>query len=280
MTAIRAISLALVTAALCVPSGTPAAAQRHALAMVLAVPPPPSGKPLPPGAVEILDPIANAVARYDRCITDGFRKKHPVGIDDANLHRREMAKAIAACAEVRRSAVAEAERELAKASDYSDPTKRDLAIRHAFEGTEEMRREFRAHVVAGVYDVPKLSPAPTVVVPVGTMPAVMQYVACMTAGMNVALRERIAARQAREARASEIDSTCRAEAMKALPRITSGRIIKLDEPNRAALYKAMDQLAATDREMFVDPDGFFRRRQLVPAKDETKGAPRSDDAQN
>lgn len=244
-----------------------------------AVPPAPSGAVLPPGAVEIVDPIAPAVSRYDGCITTNFRKKHPIGIDDPARHRREMVKAIESCSAVRRAAVAEADRALAKAPDYRDAAKRDAAIRHAFEGTEEMRREFRAHVAAGVYAVPKFSPAPTVAVPPGTMPAVMHYVACVTADTNIALREKIAARDAREARASAIDAACRAKAVDALPRITSGRIVKLDERGLAALHKAMDQLGATNREMFVDPSGFFQRRQLPPAKDGKQEAPGTDDAQ-
>jgi hypothetical protein len=241
--------------------------------LAAAVPPAPSGARLPPGAVEILDPIAVAVGRYDACLVDGFRRKHRFGIDDADRHRREMDKVIAACAPVRAVSIAEAERALAATRDYSDPVKRDLAIRHAFEGTEEMRREFRAHVEAGVYGAPKLTAPPPVVVPAGTMPAVMEYVACLSGGFNEAARERIATAEARRARADAVDAKCRADAVDALPRITSGRITKLNEAGLNALNKAMDQLGADTREAFVDPQAMFRRRQAIAAGNGNADAP-------
>jgi hypothetical protein len=237
-----------------------------------AVPPAPSGAVLPPGAVEIVDPIAPAVARYDGCITNAFDKKYPGGLIDPDAHRREMVKAIRRCSDVRRAAVAEAERSLAAAPDYRDAAKRDLAIRHAFEGTEEMRREYAAHVAAGVYKVPKFAAAPTVVVPAGTMPAVIEYLACVTAGTNAAARERIANRDARQARAQAIDAKCRSDAIRELPRITGGRITYVNETGLKALHRVMEQLSGDTIEAFVDPEAMFRRRQAAPAKEKKSDA--------
>ncbi len=229
------------------------------------VPPAPSGIALPPGAVEIVDPIADAVGRYDRCISDGFHAKHPVGISDPARHRREMVKAIERCTEVRRDAVAEAERALSVAPDYRDPVKREAAIRHAFEGTQEMRREFAAHAAAGDYTTPTTVTAPEVRVPEGTMPAVARYLGCFSNGLNRALREKITSREAREERAAAIDTACREDAVKALPRFSHGRITSLNGRALTGFHKAMDQLGASIREGFVDPDGYFRRRQAAAA---------------
>ena len=231
------------------------------------VPPPPSGRALPPGAVEIVDPIAPAVERYDACIKGGFAKKYPFGIEDPDQHRREMIRAIDRCASVRRSALEEAERELARAPDYRDSARRQMAIRHAFEGTEEMRREFRAHAAAGAYARPNVPALPAIVVPAGTMPAVMEYVGCMSAGLNAAAKERIGERAARQEKASTLDAQCRPKAVDALPRITQGRITRLNEVGLAALNKAMDQMSEPVVQAYVDPDGFMRRSTVAAPKD-------------
>jgi hypothetical protein len=223
------------------------------------VPPPPSGRPLPRDAVEILDPIAPAVGRYDDCLMDTFQARHPAGIANADAHRRAMDEAIAKCADVRRSAVAEAERKLAEAPDYKDPVRRELAIRHAFEGTERMRREFVAMSEAGVLPGQDRPPVPSVVVPEGAMPAVMDYMRCLTAGMNAAARERIADREQRRARAAGVDRDCRAHALGAVPEIFDGRVRRRNEAVMAALNAAMDGIGGSVVTSFVDPESTIRR---------------------
>jgi hypothetical protein len=230
------------------------------LAFLLAaqVPPPPSGIALPPGAVEVLDPIAPALGRYEDCVTDAFHAKHPFGIEDPEVHRREMDKAIASCADVRRSAVAEADRELAKAPDYRDPVKRDLAIRHAFEGTEAMHRDFATLRASGVLPGQDRPPEAAVNVPGGSMPVIMNYTDCLTTAINHLLRQKQPDREARQAAATTVERDCRQRALELMPTLADGRIQRSDAA-RAMLNQAMDALGGPTVKAYVDPES------LIPA---------------
>ncbi|HYJ53141.1 MAG TPA: hypothetical protein VEW04_08205 [Allosphingosinicella sp.] len=104
------------------------------------VPPAPSGGELPFGAVEVVDPVAPALRRYMQCVRESVDRRGGIRSDDRALHRRNVDAAILDCADVRASAVAEAEGALARAPDYADPARRDRAIRHAFEGSEQQQR--------------------------------------------------------------------------------------------------------------------------------------------
>ena len=108
--------------------------------ILAAVPPAPSGQSLPYGEVEILNPIAPAVAAYHDCLNSDLGKSGALLSPDRSRYRRGWEAAMRACANVRAESVAEAERALAQALDYQDPARRDLAIRHAFEGTDEWFR--------------------------------------------------------------------------------------------------------------------------------------------
>ena len=113
------------------------------LALIAAqdVPPPPSGIPLPLGAVEILDPIAPAVARYGRCIRAEMESRGALPAIRPATYRRDVEASIAACAAVKERALAEADLALSRAPDYRDAARRQQAIRHAFDGTEHQQRE-------------------------------------------------------------------------------------------------------------------------------------------
>jgi len=220
------------------------------------VPPPPSGRVLPPDAVEILDPIAPMVARYESCLSQKFNAAHPMGLGDPDAHRSAVNQAIAQCVEVRRTAVAEADRALARAPDYRDPARRDLAIRHAFEGTEHVRRELvallRDRLLPGSGGPTAPAPrAPNVQVPRRLMPAAMSYLRCMTAGLNAVLGVR--GSEARHARATALDADCRAAGLAALPRVTIGDVTRVSPSDVAALNKAMDEMGASTIENFVGP---------------------------
>jgi hypothetical protein len=230
------------------------------LAFLLAaqVPPPPSGIALPPGAVEVLDPIAPALGRYEDCVTDAFHAKHPFGIEDPEVHRREMDKAIASCADVRRSAVAEADRALAKAPDYRDPVKRDLAIRHAFEGTEAMHRDFATLRASGVLPGQDRPPEAAVNVPAGSMPVIMNYNDCLTTAINHLLRQKQPDREARQSAAAAAERDCRQRALALMPTLADGRIQRSDAA-RAMLNQAMDAFEGPLVKAYVDP------QSLMPA---------------
>jgi hypothetical protein len=212
-------------------------------------PPAPSGRPLPPGAVEILDPIAPALARYEACVGDRLRAGIPVHLGDADGHRRMVDAAIQQCADVRRSAVAEADQALSRAPDYKDPAKRDLAIRHAFEGTEHVRRELGAMVRSGLLPGSGRPAAPAVRVPPRVMPAAVQYMKCMTAGTNSA--GALADRDARRARAVALDAECRAGGLMALPKAVVGEVTSRNPAEVAALNKAMDEMGRAIIASFV-----------------------------
>jgi hypothetical protein len=216
------------------------------------VPPPPSGRVLPPDAVEILDPIAPMVARYEACLTQKFNATHPMGVGDPDAHRNAVNQAIAQCVEVRRTAVAEADRALARAPDYRNPAKRDLAIRHAFEGTEHVRRELvallRDRLLPGMERT--AAPPPNVQVPRRVMPAAMRYMSCMTDGLNAVLA---LDGDARQAKAAALDADCRATGLAALPRATIGDVTHVSPTEVAALNKAMDEMGASIIENFVGP---------------------------
>jgi hypothetical protein len=113
-------------------------------AAALAVPPAPFGRDLPFGSVEVVDPAAPALARYMRCVREGIDRRGGIRSDDRALHRRNVDAAIADCTEIRASAVAEADAALVRAPDYADPARRSLAIRHAFEGSEQQQRDMPA----------------------------------------------------------------------------------------------------------------------------------------
>jgi hypothetical protein len=104
------------------------------------VPPAPSGRELPFGAVEVVNPVAPALGRYMECVREGIDRRGGNRSDDSARHRRNVDGAIADCTTVRAAAVAEAEAALAQSPDYSDPARRVLAIRHAFEGSEQQQR--------------------------------------------------------------------------------------------------------------------------------------------
>jgi hypothetical protein len=107
--------------------------------LLVAVPPPPSGKTLPVGAVEILDPIAPAVGRYSQCLQDRMKRRGALPIVHPATYRRDVRASIRACAAVRASAVAEADAVLARSLDYRDPRRRNAAIAHAFDGTDDQQ---------------------------------------------------------------------------------------------------------------------------------------------
>lgn len=111
-----------------------------ALVLMSEIPPPPSGRALPDGEVEILDPIAPAVGTYHDCLNNDLEKSGALLSPDRDRYRRGWQSAMRACAEVRATSVAEADRALARAPDYQDAARRDLAIRHAFEGTDDWFR--------------------------------------------------------------------------------------------------------------------------------------------
>jgi hypothetical protein len=230
------------------------------LAFLLAaqVPPAPSGVALPPGAVEVLDPIAPALGRYEDCVTDAFHAKHPFGVEDPQTHRREMDKAIASCADVRRSAVAEADRELAKAPDYRDPAQRDLAIRHAFEGTEAMHRDFATLRASGMLPGQNRPPEAAVDVPAGSMPVIMNYSDCLTTAINHLLRQKQPVREARQSAVEAVEHGCRQRALELMPSLADGRIQRPDKA-RAMLNQAMDALGGPTVKAYVDP------QRLMPA---------------
>ena len=96
------------------------------------VPPAPSGVKLPPGSYEVLDPIAPAHDRYVQCVDSQQLR--------ARSYRELINRAIRRCASVRAKAVAEADATLARVPGYEDPVRRQNAIRHAFEGYEEVKR--------------------------------------------------------------------------------------------------------------------------------------------
>jgi hypothetical protein len=54
------------------------------------------------------------VARYESCLSQKFNAAHPMGLGDPDAHRSAVNVAIAQCVEVRRTAVAEADRALAR----------------------------------------------------------------------------------------------------------------------------------------------------------------------
>lgn len=111
------------------------------LALPQDVPPPPSGRTLPVGAVEIVDPIAPMVRRFTQCIYREMRARGAMPEIRAATYRRDVDASIAACAAVKASAMAEAEAALSQAPDYRDPQRRQQAIRHAFDGTERQQRD-------------------------------------------------------------------------------------------------------------------------------------------
>jgi hypothetical protein len=108
--------------------------------LVAQVPPSPSGRQLPYGEVEILDPIVPAVETYSECLEQDLARSGGIMTTDRGRYRRLFQAAMGDCAEVRATAVADAERALAGAPDYQDPARRQLAIRHAFEGTDDQFR--------------------------------------------------------------------------------------------------------------------------------------------
>jgi hypothetical protein len=105
------------------------------------VPPAPSGRELPFGAVEVADPVALPLQRYMECVRAGIDRRGGIRAEDRGRHRRNVDAAIGDCAAVRASTVAEAEAALARAPDYADPSRRALAVRHAFEGSEQQQRD-------------------------------------------------------------------------------------------------------------------------------------------
>jgi hypothetical protein len=228
----------------------------------LQVPPAPSGLVLPPGAVEILDPIAPAVARYEACLSQKYHEAHPGGVGDPDGHRRAVDLSIVKCSEVRREAVADAERALARAPDYKDPARRDLAIRHAFEGTEHVRRELVAMVSSGQLrgPEPSVAPVPQVRVSRRVMPAAMQYMRCMTAVTNAALRNEVAS--ARQATITASDAECRARGLQALPQAVIGGVANHNPAEVAALNKAMDAMRASMARP-LQPDPSLRVNEVI-----------------
>jgi hypothetical protein len=221
--------------------------------LAVQIPPSPSGRVLPPGAVEILDPIAPMVARYEACLAQKFGAAHPIGVRDADAHRLAVNQVIPQCAEVRRTAVAEAERALARAPDYQNRARRDAAIRHAFEGTEHVRRELVAMVRDGVLPGTEraAAPAPNVQVPRRVMPAAMRYMRCMTDGMNAVLA--LDGRDPREAKAALLDAECRVAGRDALPKVTIGTVTSVNPAEVTALEKAMDEMRASIIKTFLGP---------------------------
>jgi hypothetical protein len=87
--------------------------------------------------VEVPNAIADLHNRYGECQTKNFDVRR---IRDRATFRKETEQAIAACASEKAVLKLEAEKRLAKTSDYSDPGKREAAIVEAFDGYDRMRR--------------------------------------------------------------------------------------------------------------------------------------------
>ncbi|MBX3560766.1 MAG: hypothetical protein KF780_03030 [Sphingomonas sp.] len=112
------------------------------LALLIAqIPPAPSGRELQFGDVEIVDPIAPMVLRYMQCIRTSLNERGGMNTSDRPRFRRSVDSAIRACAETRTLDVVHADQALSLASDYQDAERRNLAIRHAFEGSEQQLRD-------------------------------------------------------------------------------------------------------------------------------------------
>jgi hypothetical protein len=105
------------------------------------VPPPPSGQPIPYGGVEILDPIAAPMARYMRCIRQALDQRGGMNTSDRRRYRDAVDDSIDACADTRRTELAEADRLLSRTSDYRGPARRAAAIHQAFAGSEQQMRD-------------------------------------------------------------------------------------------------------------------------------------------
>jgi hypothetical protein len=105
------------------------------------VPPPPSGRVLDFGDVEIVEPIAPMVQLYSRCLRRQLDQRGGMNMSDRARYRRSVDAAIGACAGTRDAEMAEADRALASAPDYRDPARRGIAIRHAFLGSDQQLRD-------------------------------------------------------------------------------------------------------------------------------------------
>jgi hypothetical protein len=111
-----------------------------------AVPPPPSGRHLGFGEVEILDPIVPMVTDYLQCLESDLSKHGGMMTTDRMRYRALARQALRRCADLRAARMAAAEQALSQAPDYQDPARRELAIRHAFEGTDHWIR-FRPEIM-------------------------------------------------------------------------------------------------------------------------------------
>jgi hypothetical protein len=87
--------------------------------------------------VEVPNAIADLHNRYALCQDKSF----DIGrVRDRAAFRKETEQAISACEAEKTALKLEAEKRLAKTSDYSTPAKRAAAIAEAFDGYDRMRR--------------------------------------------------------------------------------------------------------------------------------------------
>jgi hypothetical protein len=113
-----------------------------ALLIAMQITSPASASELPFGAVEIVDPIAPAVHRYEDCLIQQLKAKGALPNINPAAYRPAVEAAISYCAPVRSQALLDADAALSKAPDYKDPERRNQAIKHAFDGTDFQRRFF------------------------------------------------------------------------------------------------------------------------------------------
>ena len=92
------------------------------------------------GGVEIPRPIAPQVRRYLDCLIEQINSRVTLQAGDLAAYRVSVDASIAACATVRATALAEADRALAASSDFAEPDRRHEAIARAFDQTDALQR--------------------------------------------------------------------------------------------------------------------------------------------
>jgi hypothetical protein len=88
--------------------------------------------------IEVPNAIAKQHNAYVRCQDEHFDIRN---VSDQQTLAKEVEKSIAACKDQKAVLIGEAEKILATAPEYGDPTKRKSAIAQSFDGYDQMRRE-------------------------------------------------------------------------------------------------------------------------------------------
>jgi hypothetical protein len=99
-----------------------------------------SARLIPFGGVEVPNPVAPALARYNECYTAEMTRRGGLPIIRPSTYRAAVEASIGACATRRAEAIIEADSALAGAPDYQDAERRRLAIARAFDGTDDQHR--------------------------------------------------------------------------------------------------------------------------------------------